>query len=160
MRGMSVKQRLFVEEYLINLNATQAAIRAGYKEANANQIGYQLLHKASVSEAIAEAKARRSERTAITQDYVLQKLKREIEREIDTPGPNAARVSALKILAQHLGMLHELDSVEKLLSRLPAELSLAIRRGLATHYERNGSAESSGDTATHTNGFHRTNGAS
>ena len=51
------KQKRFVEEYLVDLNATQAAIRAGYSEKTAEQQAYQLLQKTSVSEAIAAAQA-------------------------------------------------------------------------------------------------------
>lgn len=70
------KQDIFVEEYLIDLNATQAAIRAGYSSKTAEQIGYQLLQKTSVSNAISKAMAERSRRTGITQDRVLLELAR------------------------------------------------------------------------------------
>ena len=63
---MTKKQKRFVEEYLIDLNATQAAIRAGYKAKNgqrASEIGHELLQKTQVSEAISEAIAERSKRT-------------------------------------------------------------------------------------------------
>ena len=74
--ALSDKQQRFVEEYLIDLNATQAAIRAGYSTKTAEQIAYKLLQKSSVSEAVARAKADRSRRTGITQDRVLQELAR------------------------------------------------------------------------------------
>jgi len=65
------KQQRFVEEYLIDLNATQAAIRAGYSKKTADRIGPELLGKTCVSEAIQEAKKKRSVRTEITQDRIL-----------------------------------------------------------------------------------------
>jgi phage terminase small subunit len=71
---LTPKQKRFVEEYLIDLNATKAAIRAGYSEKRASEIGYQLLQKTTVSEAIREAMQARSERTEITQDMVLRQL--------------------------------------------------------------------------------------
>jgi phage terminase small subunit len=74
--ALTPKQQRFVEEYLIDLNATQAAIRAGFSEATAAEQGYQLLHKTSVIDAIAEAKAARSERTQITADMVVAELAR------------------------------------------------------------------------------------
>lgn len=74
MRKLTEKQKRFVEEYLIDLNATQAAIRAGYSVKRASEIGYQLLQKTTVSEAIAAAMAERSRRTGITQDRVIQEL--------------------------------------------------------------------------------------
>ena len=74
MARLTDKQKRFVEEYLVDLNATQAAIRAGYSEKTAEQMGYQLLQKTSVQEAIQLAMAARSERTEITQDMVLREL--------------------------------------------------------------------------------------
>ncbi len=68
------KQQAFVDEYLIDLNATQAAIRAGYSPKTAEQIGYQLLQKTSVAEAVARAKAERSARIGLTADHVLEEL--------------------------------------------------------------------------------------
>ena len=76
---MTKKQKRFVEEYLIDLNATQAAIRAGYKAGNAqraSEIGSELLQKTPVQEAIAQAMAERSRRTGINQDRVLRELAR------------------------------------------------------------------------------------
>jgi phage terminase small subunit len=74
MANLNPKQKRFVEEYLIDLNATQAAIRAGYSVKTAEQLGYQLLQKTSVSEAIAKAMAERSRRTGISQDRIIQQL--------------------------------------------------------------------------------------
>ena len=65
------KQKRFVAEYLVDLNATKAAQRAGYKDAN---IGRQLIAKNNVSEAIRKAMAKREKRTEITQDRVLEEL--------------------------------------------------------------------------------------
>jgi phage terminase small subunit len=72
--GLGPKQRRFVEEYLIDLNATQAAIRAGYSPDTARQIGSQNLSKLDISEAIAELVAARSERTKVTADQVVERL--------------------------------------------------------------------------------------
>jgi phage terminase small subunit len=74
MSKLTAKQQAFVDEYLIDLNATQAAIRAGYSVKRASEIGYQLLQKTTVSEAIAVAMAERSKRTSISQDRILQQL--------------------------------------------------------------------------------------
>jgi phage terminase small subunit len=74
MRKLTEKQARFVEEYLKDLNATQAAIRAGYSEKNADRIGAQLLGKTWVAEAVAARVAERSARTEIDADYVLKKM--------------------------------------------------------------------------------------
>jgi len=78
--GITPKQSLFVAEYLVDLNATQAAIRSGYSEKTAEQIGYQMIQKTSVKSAIQEAMDKRVERTAITADYVLKTIQDTIER--------------------------------------------------------------------------------
>ncbi len=73
---LTAKQERFVQEYLIDLNATQAAIRAGYSEKTASVVGCENLTKPNVAEAIAEAKLERSERTEVTQDQVVRELSR------------------------------------------------------------------------------------
>lgn len=72
--ALTPKQKRFVDEYLIDLNATQAAIRAGYSKRTAEWIGPQLLGKTHVSEAVTERMRARELRTEITQDRVLQEL--------------------------------------------------------------------------------------
>jgi phage terminase small subunit len=80
MAALTDKQRLFVQEYLIDLNATQAAIRAGYSKDTAAQIGYENLRKPEIAQAIASALAEREQRTQITQDYVLSAVVETVER--------------------------------------------------------------------------------
>lgn len=74
MAKLSAKQQRFVEEYLIDLNATQAAIRAGYKEKYAHTNANKLLQNTTIQQYISERKADRVERTEITQDMVLKEL--------------------------------------------------------------------------------------
>lgn len=74
MEKLTPKQEHFCEEYLIDLNATQAAIRAGYSEKTANRIASELLSKLDIQEKITELKAERSKRTEITQDRVVKEL--------------------------------------------------------------------------------------
>ncbi len=68
---LTPKQHRFVEEYLIDLNLTKAAVRAGYSEKTARQIGSENLSKPAIQEAIAEAKRERSEATKIDAEWVL-----------------------------------------------------------------------------------------
>lgn len=72
--ALTAKQERFVAEYLIDLNATQAAIRAGYSKQTADKQGSQLLGKTRVAAAIAGAKAKRNKRTEISQDRVVSEL--------------------------------------------------------------------------------------
>ena len=79
MAKLTAKQQRFCDEYLIDLNATQAAIRAGYKASKKSTFevrGYQLLQKPSVREEIERKMAERSKRTGISQDRVIQELAR------------------------------------------------------------------------------------
>lgn len=71
---LNEKQLRFVEEYLVDLNATQAAIRAGYSQKTAYSMGQRLLKNVEIQAALQDAMQRRSERTEITQDRVLQEL--------------------------------------------------------------------------------------
>lgn len=72
--ALTAKQRRFVEEYLVDLNATQAAIRAGYSSKTAASIGEENLRKPDIAKAVQEAQEARSKRTEITQDMVLAEL--------------------------------------------------------------------------------------
>ncbi len=101
--SLTAKQQLFIEEYLVDLNATQAAIRAGYSARNADKIGPELLGKTRVAEAIKVAQQGRSDRTGITQDEVIQGLKK--EATLDGEGSShSARVAAWAHLGKHLGI--------------------------------------------------------
>ena len=107
------KQKRFVSEYLIDLNATRAAERAGYKDPN---IGRQLITKNNVAKAIEKAIHRREERTEITQDYVLQKLKEIADmtasdaQESDLKYSNKLR--ALELLGKHVGAFDKKDKAD------------------------------------------------
>ncbi len=72
--ALNNKQRRFVDEYLIDLNATQAAIRAGYSAKTAGQIGDENLKKPEIKQAVADRMKDRETRTEITQDMVLREL--------------------------------------------------------------------------------------
>lgn len=74
MNELTDKQKTFVNEYLIDLNATQAAIRAGYSAKTANVKAAQLLSKVNIQAEIQKKMAKREKRTEITQDRVLKEL--------------------------------------------------------------------------------------
>ena len=74
MSELTAKQQAFCEEYLVDLNATQAAIRAGYSEDTAAVIGCENLIKPNVAEMIAKLKGERSNRVQLTADDVLRDL--------------------------------------------------------------------------------------
>lgn len=70
--NLSPKQQQFISEYMLDLNATKAAVRAGYSEKTARQIGSENLSKPAIQEAIARAKIARSEATKIDAEWVLK----------------------------------------------------------------------------------------
>ena len=74
MTKLTAKQQRFCDEYLIDLNATQAAIRAGYSKKTANEQGARLLVNVSIQKKISELQKEREKRTEITQDSVLHEL--------------------------------------------------------------------------------------
>lgn len=78
--ALTPKQQRFVEEYMIDLNATQAAIRAGYSEKTAYAVGHENLKKTEIAKALSAARGERSQRTEITADYVLSTILETVER--------------------------------------------------------------------------------
>ena len=105
---MTPKQQLFVDEYLIDLNATQAAIRAGYSTRTAAETGYENLRKPHIAAAIRVATKARSERLEITADQVLQAIAKIAfaDHQADDAGDVKVsdRLAALKQLGEHLGL--------------------------------------------------------
>ncbi|CAK6492587.1 hypothetical protein PANNVG_01639 [Pantoea sp. Nvir] len=72
--ALTDKQEMFCREYLIDLNATQAAIRAGYSEKTANRTGSENLSKPDIPQRIITLKSERNERVEVNADYVLRSL--------------------------------------------------------------------------------------
>ena len=106
----------FVDEYLVDLNATQAAIRAGYSEKTAYSIGQRLLKNVEVQSMIANRMEERSKRTEITQDRVLtdiELIKQDAMRKASDKNGNEAMInhtSALKaceLQGRHLQMWND-----------------------------------------------------
>ena len=83
-RGLTAKQQRFVEEYLAdeNMNATKAAIRAGYSKRSATQCAHENMKKPEIAAAIEAAIAERSKRTEISADWVLRRLAEEAEADL------------------------------------------------------------------------------
>lgn len=123
MQKLSPKQERFAREYLLDLNATQAAIRAGYSPKTAYSMGQRLLKNVEVQKAVQSAMDERSKRTEVNADYVLTNLLEIVERCMQRApvlhkgeqvvdeegnsvwcfdGKNAIR--ALELLGKHKGM--------------------------------------------------------
>ncbi len=112
VRAMTPKQQRFVDEYLVSLNASDAAIRAGYSAKTAYSIGQENLSKPEIAKAIRAAMAKRMERTEVTQDYVLNSIVAIMEERKgvgEHSNPQAA-LKAAELLGRHLAMFT--DKVE------------------------------------------------
>ncbi len=103
---LTPKQQRFIDEYLIDLNATQAAIRAGYSVETAKKKAAGWVVKGSVSQAIQAAREKVKQRNELSQDDVIQGLLLEAKRD-GKGASHAARVSAWTQLGKHLGMFVE-----------------------------------------------------
>jgi phage terminase small subunit len=101
--GLTAKQARFVQEYLVDCNGAAAARRAGYSVHRADRQAQENLRKPAVAAAIAEAQAKRAERTQITADWVLERLRDEATRQGEGSSA-AARVRALHLLGIHFGL--------------------------------------------------------
>lgn len=80
MRKLTAKQHAFVQAFLVTLNATKAAIQAGYSEKNAGQMGHKLLQQPAIEEAIQAARLKQEERTEVTIDWITNRLVEVVDR--------------------------------------------------------------------------------
>jgi phage terminase small subunit len=110
---LTPKQERFCQEYIIDLNATQAAIRAGYSAKTANVCGPQNLVKPSIASRIADLQQVIQKRTEITQDAVLKELASigfanltEIEGFRGTD-----KIKCLELLGKHLGIFKDVTEI-------------------------------------------------
>jgi len=106
MVKLTAKQEVFCREYLIDLNATQAAVRAGYSVKTAKETGYENLTKPHISSFIQQAMAERSESTGITADYVLNGIKELTDTLSAGEDPKAA-YKGYELLGKHLALFSD-----------------------------------------------------
>lgn len=109
--AINSKAREICSRVSCGLNATQAAARAGYKNA---EKGRQLVTNSNVSAAIQKAKAERQKRTEVTQDYVIEKLKEIADKPAsdctESDLKYANKLKALEMLAKHTGVFDKQDN--------------------------------------------------
>ncbi len=106
---LSPKMERFVEEYLVDLNASEAVLRAGYKTRNKNRMGAELLRHPLVSQTIEEHLQARRERMELTADYVLTKLVDIVEKQQE--GNPQAALRGLELLGKHLGLYRDRQEI-------------------------------------------------
>ncbi|NRA79859.1 MAG: terminase small subunit [Pseudoalteromonas sp.] len=106
---LTAKQEMFCKEYLIDLNATQAAIRAGYSEKTAKVIGYENLSKPYIAELIQVLMTKRSNKVEIDADWVLKGIKDLTDKLLGSEDPKAA-YKGFELAGKHLKLFT--DKVE------------------------------------------------
>lgn len=130
-RKLTDKQKKFIEEYLIDLNATQACIRAGYSVKTAKEIGAQNLTKLNIQEAISRAMAERSKRTGINQDRIVQELARiafvKITDVVDSDGEINTNASDDDLACIESYKVEDSDSVNGSSSKREVKLASKIK---------------------------------
>ena len=127
MAGLNEKQVRFAQEYVVDLCITQAAIRAGYSEKTAGQIGFKLFKNAEIQANIQKALQKRAERTEIRQDRVIQEIARlafsdlrkvmgengELLQPHEWDDDTAAAISSLEVNKQAGGDVRSTEQVNK-----------------------------------------------
>jgi phage terminase small subunit len=143
--GLNARQRLFVAEYAIRSNGTDAAIRAGYSKHTAVTQGSTLLRNPNVARAVEKAQLRRLKRIDITGDRVLEELGKIAFSESDPTLPKPSeKIQALTTLARHLGLLverHEVDNRMSILNLNVTAADLEDARRLVESTMRRGDAK-------------------
>jgi len=128
---LTPRQRRFVAEYVVDLNAAAAARRAGYSARSAKETAYDLLRRPAVQAAIAREQARLRERTEVTQEYVIAAIRETLERCRQEESYDARAVlRAAELLGRHLGMwverVHHTGSVATVAQDLSDEELAAL----------------------------------
>jgi phage terminase small subunit len=107
---LTPKQEMFCKEYLIDLNATQAAIRAGYSLKTAQRIGSENLSKPLIAERIQELMNKRSEKVEISADWVLKGIKDLTDTLVTSEDPSKA-YKGFELAGRHLKLFT--DKIEQ-----------------------------------------------
>lgn len=113
---MTPKQQRFVDEYLIDLNATKAAIRAGYSKRTAKDIGAENLTKPEIAKAVAKAIEAQAERTLISADQVLLDIER-IGRKAEKAADYANALKSRELLGKRYKLFTDKVEVQHTVPR-------------------------------------------
>ena len=156
---LTAKQATFVQEYLIDLNATQAALRTGYSKKTAFRIGAENMQKPAILQEIKAAMAERAQRVSVNQDFVIRTIYETVERcrqihpVLDRKGeqvfvetPDGQRAAAFtfdsravlkgcELLGRHLGLFNDKlnvnVTVQDVMAAFPEPIQKQIRETLA-----------------------------
>lgn len=103
------KMKIFVDEYLVDLNASKAVVRAGYKTKNPNRYATELLQHPLVKQRIELRLAERRDKMELSAEYVINKLIAIVD-ETETDNPQAA-LRGLELLGKHLGLYRDRQEI-------------------------------------------------
>ena len=153
---LSARMITFIDEYMVDLNATAAVQRAGYKNQNPNRLATDLLHHPLIRQEIEKRMEERRERNVLSADYIINKLI-DITENTEKGNPQAA-LRALELLGKTLSLFKDRQEIsgpdgkaieyEQRLKRDQEDLASAIARLV----ERNGTSEVAGFSNTGTEG--------
>jgi len=131
--ALSEKQQRFVAEYTVDFNATAAAIRAGYSEKTAAQMGYKLLKMQEIQEAVQQEFANRQNRTHITGDQVVEELAKiafskveDYYRDYGMEIKLTDKIKALELLGKHFGTFIEKIAISGITPEMVKEVEALV----------------------------------
>lgn len=102
VKHLTPRQKAFCQEYVVDFNATQATIRAGYSPKNADKQGYLNLMNEGIRAYISDLTlSKQAKIVSVTPDYIVQKINEIIQKD---DGKDADKLRGLELLARHLGM--------------------------------------------------------
>lgn len=107
---LNVQQRRFCEEYLINYNASEAIVKAGYTTKYPARAGYAMLRNPGIRACIDQMTLQRAEKSVVKPEYVVNKIVKTIEKAEKDNNHNAT-LRGCELLARHLGMFIERQEI-------------------------------------------------
>jgi len=124
---LTAKQKRFCEEYIIDLNATQAAIRAEYSKKTAYSQGQRLLKNLNISQHIQKLQTEQSKRTQITADKVIDDIE-DVRKRAKAENSFGMELKALELQGRHLGMFT--DRIQHIDDMMSEETAKSIQKKL------------------------------
>ncbi len=138
--ALSEKQQRFVAEYTVDFNATAAAIRAGYSEKTAAQMGYKLLKMQEIQEAVQQEFANRQDRTHITGDQVVAELAKiafakaeDYYHDYGLEIKVSDKTKALELLGKHCAIFIEKIAISGITPEMVQEVEAMVRDAATGH---------------------------
>jgi phage terminase small subunit len=145
IENLSVKQKRFIDEYLVDFNATQAILRAGYNTKWPNRMGSEMLDHPGIRAVIDKIALERADKSIIKPDYVIKKIMRTVEKA-ENDNNHSAVLRGCELLARHLGMFIERTEISgpdggAIKTERVREAADAFTSAISSLIERSGTGE-------------------